>query len=56
MHTSAVEMVVVDLMASQHETVETQVVNKHFFKLNALLTHVLVIDNLVRHFSVAASI
>ena len=30
MHTSAVEMVVVDLVASQHETVETQVVNKHF--------------------------
>jgi len=56
MHTSAVEIVVVDLVASQHEAVEAQVVNKHFLQLNTLLTHVLVIDNLVGHFSVAASI
>ncbi len=53
---SAVEVVVVDLVAGEHETVQAEIVNKHFLQFDALLSHVLVVDHLVWHFCIAASI
>jgi len=51
-----VEVVIVDLVTREHEAVKPQVVNKHFFKFDALLSHVLIIYDLVGRLSVATNI
>ena len=56
MNALAVVVVVVDLMASEHEAVKTLLVNKHLFQFDALLSHVLIVHDLVRCFRITASI
>jgi hypothetical protein len=56
MDAGAIEVVVVYLVSSKHEAVQAHVVHEHFLELYALLTHILVIDNLVGHFCIARGI
>jgi hypothetical protein len=55
-HAVTIEVVVVDFVSAQHETMQTHVVDKHFLELDTLLSHILVIDYLVWCFRVPRGI